>query len=253
MGDMHPVAQPPTALGVIIVAAGRGERLGAMHPKAFVELDGVTLLQHCVRTVTALPHTGQLVIVVPEGFAAHTHEVAASASDRWQISVVTGGRERHESVRSGIAVLNESVDTVLVHDAARPLTPPEVFERVIEAVCESGGAVVPFISVADTLKRVTDDGTVLSTEDRRSLIAVQTPQGFARNVLEEAHREAAKFAVRTEAEAPTDDAEVVQRFGGTVHTVVGSTRSHKITGPDDLLMLEGLLTKADAQATGAHE
>jgi 2-C-methyl-D-erythritol 4-phosphate cytidylyltransferase len=232
-------------LGVIVVAAGRGERLGAGAPKAFVELDGRTLLEHAIRTVSSIPLPGQLVLVVPEERAAEALDIAdrALAPDGpWQLSVVHGGRERHESVRFGIDALHDSIGTVLVHDAARPLTPLEVFERVIAAVHETGEAVVPAIPVADTLKRVGAAGSVLETVDRAPLVAAQTPQGFVREQLAAAHETAqARQTDAPDDDAPTDDAELVQRAGGAVRIVPGSHRAHKLTTPADLAMLRGLL------------
>lgn len=238
-------------LGVIIVAAGRGERLGAGMPKAFVELNGRTLLEHALRTVVALPGGGQAVLVVPEHLAGAALGIADSvtpASGDWQVSIVGGGRERHESVRKGLDALSPTIGTVLVHDAARPLTPVEVFERVIASVRTHDAAAIPALPVTDTLKRIdplsstTADPVVAETVDRAALIAVQTPQGFPRELLVAAH----DFAQAREHDAPpndapTDDAEVVQRFGGTVRTVLGSARAHKLTVPADMLMLQGLL------------
>lgn len=249
-GGMRITPRGVAELGVVLVAAGRGERLGAGLPKAFVELGGRTLLEHAIRTVTALPRPGQLVLVVPDTHAAEALRIAEQATPRgshWQVSAVHGGRERHESVRFGLEALHDSIATVLVHDAARPLTPVEVFERVLAAVHESGTAVVPAIPVADTLKRRDGDGVVIETVDRTSLVAVQTPQGFPREELEAAHAALAERGGEGPRSdpgaggAPTDDAEVVQRAGGTVRTVAGSQRAHKLTTPDDLLVLEGFI------------
>ena len=253
-------------LGVVIVAAGNGERLGADRPKAFVELDGRTLLEHAVRTVVSLDRPGQLVLVVPESRAAEALEIAEAAvpaGGAWQLSVVGGGRERHESVRKGLDALREGIEVVLVHDAARPLTPASVFERVADEVLRTGDGVIPAVPVVDTLKRVDASGTVRSTADRRILVAVQTPQGFPLETLAAAH-ESAQALEEGDApsnDAPTDDAEVVQRFGGTVRTITGDPRSHKLTTPEDLRMLHGLLgavadspeaaTRATAGAAGA--
>ncbi|WP_243752229.1 2-C-methyl-D-erythritol 4-phosphate cytidylyltransferase [Leucobacter weissii] len=238
----HHVAE----LGVIIVAAGRGERLGAGRPKAFVELGERTLLEYGIRTVTGLPGPGQLVLVVPDGCAAETLEIVETVvpgGSSWQVAVAPGGRERHESVRSGLDALHDSIRTVLVHDAARPLTPSAVFERVIAEVRRTGDGVVPAMPVADTLKRIDGTGLVRATEDRSALAAVQTPQGFLRERLAAAHATAQARAAADPAaqSAPTDDAEVVQRFGGVVRTVAGDPRAHKVTGPVDLLLLGGLL------------
>ena len=231
-------------LGVVLVAAGRGERLGAGVPKAFVELEGRTLIEHCVTTVTSLPHSGHLVIVVPQGSAADAlHAVQRATpvpgSHPWEVSVVAGGRERHESVRFGIAALPDSVEVVLVHDAARPLASTALFERVRETVVRTGDAVIPTLPVTDTIKRVTGD-TVHETLDRSDLVAVQTPQGFLRESLAAAHE---LIQLRAGAEGdPTDDAEVIQRAGGTVRTVLGEQRAHKLTTPDDVLLLTTFLT-----------
>ncbi len=231
-----------TDLGVIVVAAGSGERLGAGMPKAFVQLGGRTLIEHAIRTVTSIGEPGQLVLVVPGDHAAQALEAVAECDipDHWTVSVAHGGRERHESVRFGLDALHDSVRTVLVHDAARPLAPVEVFERVVQAVRRSGDAVIPVLPVTDTMKRVTELGIVTATVPRDELVAVQTPQGFPRDTLAAAHT-AAHTAPASDVDIPTDDAELVQRAGGAVRTIAGSARSHKLTVPDDLRMLEGLL------------
>lgn len=239
---LHPLAE----LGVIVVAAGRGHRLGAEQPKAFIDFAGRTLLEHAIDSVIALPHSGQLVLVIPESHAAETLSMVDALvppGSPWQVSVVPGGRERHESVRFGLAALADSIRTVLIHDAARPLTPAEVFERVIAEVHRVGHAVIPVIPVTDTIKRIVD-GVVTETVDRATLFAAQTPQGFPRALLEAAHQSAqAREAAAPPNDAPTDDAEVVQRFGGVVSSVAGDQRSHKVTTSHDLRMLTALLSE----------
>ena len=241
---------PLPALGVILVGAGAGRRLGADIPKAFVELRGRSLIEFGIGVVTALPHPGHLVVVVPESHAAQTLQLVEAILPRdsdWGVSVVAGGRERHESVRFGLDALPPSVDTVLVHDAARPFASLELFERVAAEVRRTGDSVIPALPVTDTLKRVDADGIVHETVDRAPLVAVQTPQGFPRELLAAAH------AAREEAVAeaiPTDDAEVVQRSGGRVRTVPGELRAHKLTTPDDLPILEHFLA---ANALGLED
>ena len=241
-GGATPHALP--RLGVVLVAAGRGERLGAAMPKAFVELGGRSLIEFGIRTIVALPHPGNLAVVVPEERAVQAlglvDELVHETSS-WRVTVVHGGRERHESVRFGIEALPKSVDTVLVHDAARPLASAELFERVITEVHHSGTAVVPGLPVADTLKRVNNEGIVSETVDRSVLVAVQTPQGFPREVLEAAHATLQLQSGATKAPLPSDDAEVVQRSGGMVRTVLGEARAHKVTTPDDLRILTAFL------------
>ncbi|SJN10246.1 2-C-methyl-D-erythritol 4-phosphate cytidylyltransferase [Leucobacter sp. 7(1)] len=229
------------SLGVILVGAGSGTRLGAGIPKAFVELHGRTLIEFGISVVTSLPHSGHLAIVVPESRAAQTLalvDAIVPSGSAWSVSVVGGGRERHESVRFGLDALPDTVDTVLVHDAARPFASAALFERVTAEVQRTGASVVPALPVADTLKRVDDAGVVHETVDRAPLVAVQTPQGFPRELLATAH------AARPDEHAahpPTDDAEVVQRAGGQVRTVPGELRAHKLTTPDDLPLLEYFL------------
>lgn len=239
---------PLPRLGVVLVAAGRGERLGASAPKAFVELHGRTLVEFGIAVATSLPHQGCLVVVVPEDRASQTLELVeqvVTADSSWTVTVVPGGRERHESVRFGLDALPESIDTVLVHDAARPFASAELFERVLGEVHRTGDSVVPALPVADTLKRVDPDGIVHETVDRAPLVAVQTPQGFLRETLTAAHATA-----QLHTDPPTDDAEVVQRAGGRVRTVRGETNAHKLTTPDDLKILDSIMS---ANALGLAE
>lgn len=245
--DSTPHARP--SLGVVLVAAGRGERLGASVPKAFVELHGRPLLEFGIGVTTSLPHQGYLVVVVPESHAAQALEVVDAVlpeDSSWEVSVVPGGRERHESVRFGLEALPESVQTVLVHDAARPFASAALFERVIAEVHRTGDAVVPALPVTDTLKRIDLDGIVHETVDRAPLVAVQTPQGFLRETLAAAHSTVQlqnRGAAGDDSSAPTDDAEVVQRAGATVRTVQGEQRAHKLTTSADLVILERLLAE----------
>ncbi len=148
------------------------------------------------------------------------------------VTVVVGGAERGDSVAAGLRALSGAVELVLVHDAARCLTPVEVFDRVVAAVRSGAVAVVPGAVVVDTVKQVDADGYVVATPDRASLRAVQTPQGFRRDVLERAH------ALSSIA---TDDAGLVERLGERVLVVEGDARSLKITTPADLDAAERLL------------
>lgn len=249
----HPHALP--SLGVVLVAAGQGIRLGAGVPKAYTTLGDRTLLEHCVGSISALPHSGHLVIVAPAGHAADTLslvERSLPADSAWTVSVVAGGRERHESVRFGVDALPEHVSIALVHDAARPLAPTDLFDRVYDEVQRTGDSVVPALPVVDTVKRVDDDGVVHETVDRSTLVAVQTPQGFPRELLAVAHeavRMQAIDAPDVASSIPTDDAEVVQRAGATVRTVAGHELAHKLTTPSDRIILEAYLDDRDAAVT----
>ena len=243
-------AHPLPEVGVVVVAAGKGERLGAAIPKAFVELGGRSLLEHCVRTIVSLEGFGHLVLVVPGEAAAEALETVDKVlmpSSSWNVSVVAGGRERHESVRFGLDALTESVATVLIHDAARPLASVRLFEAVRAEVHRSRAGVVPAVTIADTIKRVNDRGDVLETIDRSTLVAVQTPQGFLRDDIVSAHERAQLQDGALG--APTDDAEVLQRAGGRVRVIPGEDRALKVTTPHDLTILEAYLETAHGGAS----
>jgi 2-C-methyl-D-erythritol 4-phosphate cytidylyltransferase len=148
--------------------------------------------------------------------------------------VVAGGATRQESVARGLAAVPAEFEIVLVHDAARALTPPELIDAVAAAVRDGHGAVIPALPVVDTVKRVGESGEVVTTVDRSELRAVQTPQGFRREVLVKAHAQAGG--------EHTDDAGMVERLGLPVHCVPGSDLAMKITRPIDLVIAEALLS-----------
>ncbi|WP_374460477.1 2-C-methyl-D-erythritol 4-phosphate cytidylyltransferase [Microbacterium sp.] len=217
---------PHTA--IIVVAAGSGTRLEAGAPKAFVGIDGRTILRHALDGVFAAAPL-QVVVVAPAGYEGDAEtELREAAGDRADLGrVVTGGATRQESVAAGLAALWGDVTTVLVHDAARALTPPAVIDAVAAAVVADAGA-VPSLPVVDTLKRVAD-GLVVGAVDRAELAAAQTPQGFPRALLEAAYAEATASGAEY-----TDDAALFAADGNTVRLVPGSERSFKITTPADL-------------------
>lgn len=228
----------PHRLGVILVGAGNGTRLDAGIPKAFVQLGQQSLLHRVIETVVALPGPGHLVAVVPEDRAAQTLDLLEQATKAsgatWGTNVARGGAERHLSVQNGLAVMPEWVDTVLVHDVARPLTPATLFTEVAHAVQTRGNGVIPVLPIVDTVKRVTSDGLVGETVDRSNLVRSQTPQGFPREALI-----AAYDRINDEY---TDDAAVFQAAGFRVTTVAGSERALKLTTQHDLQLLEWMLT-----------
>lgn len=231
---------PVPRVAVIVVAAGSGERLGAGVPKAFVGLDEHTVLHHALVAVFAAPLAQVIVVAPPSRVGDALTEARGVAGDRHDlVSVVPGGPTRQQSVAAGLHAVWADVDVVLVHDAARALTPPAVFERVIDAVRDGHDAVLPVLPVVDTIKRV-DEGAVVEAVDRSALAAAQTPQGFRRTVLDEAYAEASADH--------TDDAALVQAAGGAVWTVAGDERGFKITTPGDLDRARALLrSEADAE------
>ncbi|MGR6742237.1 2-C-methyl-D-erythritol 4-phosphate cytidylyltransferase [Microbacterium sp. F1-18] len=227
---------PVPRVAVIVVAAGSGTRLAAGAPKAFVGIDEHSILRHALEGVVATP-TAQVVIVAPHGREgdAQTEAEAVFGERADLVSVVVGGQTRQQSVAAGLDALWADVEVVLVHDAARALTPPEVFERVIAEVERTGAGVVPVRPVVDTLKRVT--GRVVDEAvDRAPLVAAQTPQGFPRALLE------AVYAGATEEH--TDDTALFAAVGHSVHTVAGDDLSFKITTPADLDRARHLLGPA---------
>ncbi|WP_462419053.1 2-C-methyl-D-erythritol 4-phosphate cytidylyltransferase [Kytococcus sp. Marseille-QA3725] len=242
MADPSLVHDPdaPSGVGVVVVAAGAGTRLGADVPKAFVEVEGASLLVHALQGVRGSGLAREVVVVAPAGWEERAHGCLLAAGldhERVRAVVVTGGAERTDSVAAGLGALSGEVGCVLVHDAARCFAPPEVFRRVAGAVHGGAAAVVPGVLVVDTIKVVepAEDGSadaerVRSTPARSSLRAVQTPQGFRRAVLERAHATGASGA------AATDDALLVEQLGEEVVVVPGDPRAAKITTPQDLLV-----------------
>ena len=217
---------PVPRVAVIVVAAGSGTRLGADAPKAFVGIDAHTILRHALRGVFAAPQAQVVVVTPADRVGDATTEAHEAAGDRGDlVSVVAGGATRQASVAAGLAAVWPDVEIVLVHDAARALTPPEVFARVIDAVAAGSDAVIPVLPVVDTLKRI-DADTVVEPVDRSVLAAAQTPQGFRRAVLDDAYRDAAADH--------TDDAALLQAAGTVVRTVPGDERAFKITTSADL-------------------
>jgi len=236
-----------SVVAVIVVAAGSGTRLGRSHPKAFVHLNGSPLLEHALRSVFGMREAVQVVVVAPQDRVAEARAIAADAAATSVLPsataafVVAGGATRQASVGRGLAALGEAIEIVLVHDAARALTPATLFDDVLRAVRETGDGIVPGLAVIDTIKRVDANGTILGTVDRSELSAVQTPQGFPRAVLV-----AAQHAVVAEM---TDDAALVAAAGHRVRAVPGDQRAFKITTAQDLERAELLLA---APATTAR-
>jgi len=228
----------------ILTAAGSGTRLGAEQPKALVELRGESLVVHAARRLADSGCVERIIVTHPEGEAERF--AAILDSSRVPIELVPGGATRQSSVAAALARIDDDVDVVLVHDAARALAPPELVRRVYEAVRQGRRAVVPGLPVSDTIKRVAVDGAgegpVVATVDRATLRAIQTPQGFDRALLARAHEAGAARAAQ-EGDAATDDAGLVEALGEEVWVVTGKEEARKITVPADLLLAEALLSR----------
>ncbi|PZF85287.1 2-C-methyl-D-erythritol 4-phosphate cytidylyltransferase [Jiangella anatolica] len=223
------------SVACIVVAAGRGERLGEQRPKAFVEVGGRPLVWHALRAASDATRVSHVVVVAPDGFAGDPALAGVAA-------VVPGGATRQHSVANGLAALPDDTEIVLVHDAARCLAPPALFDAVAGAVLSGHDAVVPGVPVVDTLKAVDGAGRVTATPDRTELRAIQTPQGFRRAVLERAHLAAVE---RGDTDAP-DDGALVERLGLPVHVVAGDADAFKVTRPLDLLLAAAVLSRRSA-------
>ncbi len=216
----------------ILVAAGRGERLGLDQPKAFAKLGEAPLLAEPLRRLDESDWVDGIVIVAPPGWEEPSILLAEELACSKVHSCVAGGETRTDSVRAGLAEVPEDAVVVLVHDAARPLLPEAVIERVLAPLSEGWDGAVPGLAVTDTLKRVGPDGGVVDTVERDSLYAVQTPQAFPAGVL--------RRAVATGGEA-TDCAALVEAAGGRVKVVDGDPRLLKVTTADDLAKIESWL------------
>lgn len=229
------VDSPLTA--VIVPAAGRGERLGPGAPKALRTLAGQPILLHAVRNLATARDIDMIVVAVPEDSVEESRALLAGIE--LPLVIVSGGETRQDSVARALLALPPEVDVVLVHDAARPLVPSEVVDRVAAAVRAGAPAVIPTLGVVDTIKEVDADGVVQATLDRSRLHAVQTPQGFVRDVLQTAH-------AASDGGDATDDAGMVERMGVQVHVVPGHEEAFKITRPLDLVLAEAILVRRRA-------
>jgi 2-C-methyl-D-erythritol 4-phosphate cytidylyltransferase len=216
----------------ILVAAGRGERLGLEQPKAFAKLGEDPLLAEPLRRLEESEWIDRIVIVAPPGWEEPAILLAEELGCGKVHSCVAGGATRTESVRAGIDEVDPDALVALVHDAARPLLEEDVIERVIAPLSQGWDGAVPGLPVADTLKRVDGDGTIAETVARDGLWAVQTPQAFDAAVLR------AALAIGEDA---SDCAGLVEARGGRVKVVPGDPRLLKVTTADDLAKIASWL------------
>jgi 2-C-methyl-D-erythritol 4-phosphate cytidylyltransferase/2-C-methyl-D-erythritol 2,4-cyclodiphosphate synthase len=221
-------------IAAIIAAAGSGERFGAPIPKALIHLGDKTLLAHAVANLA--PVVDQIIVTAPAGYESQIQEIVGD-----EVTVVTGGSTRSESVRLGLAAVDNGADFVLVHDAARALASTALAQSVIDSLRTGDVAVIPALPEVDTVKVVDTEGYVVSTPERSSLRKVQTPQGFSYSVLKAAHA--------TPQDA-TDDAVLVADAGHRVRIIAGEESALKITTPSDLATAMTFIGKAETFRTG---
>jgi 2-C-methyl-D-erythritol 4-phosphate cytidylyltransferase len=234
VGDGAPDgATPARDVGVVIVAAGSGTRTGSPELKQFRWVAGKPMLLHSVLAFMARPDVATVVCVLPRSHAADPPPWLFQC-DLERLTITVGGRTRFESVVNGLQELPDEIAVTLVHDAARPLVPDDVVDRVIAAARGGVGAVAA-LPVVDTLKEVDEQGRVVRTVERSRLWRAQTPQGFPRTMLDRAYHDAWKAG----AEA-TDDAGVFEAQGLPVVVVRGSERLLKVTEEGDFARAEAV-------------
>lgn len=217
--------------GCVVVAGGRGERLGADAPKGLVAVGGRTLVEHAVDAVIASGVVDVVVAVVPAGCEDDVRSRLGA-----DVLVVAGGDNRQASVQAGLVRLPAGIDAVLVHDAARALAPASLVADVLHAVRAGHHAVVPGVALADSVRLVGGPPV-----DRSSLVAVQTPQGFDRALLDRAH-------LTAEGGDATDDASLVEQLGVAVRVVPGHAEAFKVTHPLDLVLASAVLEQRGVRA-----
>jgi len=213
----------------IIAGAGMGHRLGAEIPKALIQIQGITLLERAFISLSKV--VDEIVITAPEGYEEQFKAIVGQSAE-----VITGGVLRSDSIRVALKALSPSVESVLIHDAARALASSALAARVLGDVQSGQSAVIPVLKVIDTIKEIDRDGFVRATPDRSSLVAAQTPQGFNRQVLERAH---------SASDDATDDAALVEAIGVKVKTIDGEASAFKITTKEDIGQALLLLSPID--------
>jgi 2-C-methyl-D-erythritol 4-phosphate cytidylyltransferase len=229
----------PRDVGAIVVAGGRGARLGGEIPKQYLPIGGVPMLLWALRPFSSHPDVSQVVLVLPASDAARPPAFlspgsSTSSSELGDLTIVPGGTHRGDSVRAGLAALRPECSTVLIHDGARPFVDRRTIDAVI-GFARLGESAVPAVLLSDTLKEVSreDPTRIARTHPRARLWRAQTPQGFPRAVLEQAHTRAAQARRRA-----TDDAALVEALGLPVRLVPDFSSNMKITTPEDLVLAE---------------
>src|SRR5262245_56460679 len=230
------------SVGVIIVAAGRGARMGAAVPKQLLDLGGRTILQRSVAAFDAHPRVSELVVVLPPDLVEQGPALVGVTARPLQFA--SGGTRRQDSVRHGFAKLSPEADLVLIHDAARPFADAALIDRVIAGAADTGAA-VPAMASRDTVKRVGAGTQVVSeTIPRDEIWLAQTPQGFRHDVLREA------IALGVQGIEATDEAMLAERAGHPVRVVPGDERNIKITTEDDLVSARAVTPHVPRVGTG---
>ncbi len=228
-----------------MAAAGQGTRLGEPIPKAYVQLRGRSLVERSVAALQRSQVVDDVAVIVSEDMKAFAEELFSIAFDAGRLDfrprLVVGAQERCDSVLRGLNSIDGDDGVVLVHDAARALTPPGMVARIVRTVLSGQDAVIPVLPVADTIKTVDAAGAVTSTPDRSTLRSVQTPQAFRLPLL----RRAYQLLIDEPGLPVTDDASLVELLGEQVCTVPGDPMAFKVTTPMDLLLARQVTDEAE--------
>jgi 2-C-methyl-D-erythritol 4-phosphate cytidylyltransferase len=226
-------------VGLVVPAAGRGQRLGGDTPKAFVTLGGEPIILHTLRRLAEFRGFVHGIVLVPASHVDAFRRLVGGCAWPFPLEGIAGGAERQQSVERGLDALGNTVDIVVVHDAVRPFASAEMVAACIDAAREHGAALTG-VPVHDTIKRIAG-GTVVSTVNRRELWVAQTPQAFRTSLLRHAHRRAAELGY-----SATDDGGLVEWAGTAPRLVSGDPLNLKITTPADLRLAESLLAAPPA-------
>jgi 2-C-methyl-D-erythritol 4-phosphate cytidylyltransferase len=219
----------------VIVGAGQGRRMGGGLPKVLRPLGDCPVILHSVRTFSRLPEIDSIILVVPPGYEAEVEQACRQFHCAQRVrAIVPGGARRQDSVAAGCAHCSPETSLVLIHDAARPRVRPEIIRRVVEAA-QAQGAAIPGVLVADTLKYINEATRVERTLDRDRIRAVQTPQGFRRDILENILAEA-----KNSGRLATDEACLAETLGIPVTVVEGDPENFKLTTPWDFKLAQWL-------------
>ncbi|SDY93803.1 2-C-methyl-D-erythritol 4-phosphate cytidylyltransferase [Thermoactinomyces sp. DSM 45892] len=218
------------SVGVVIPAAGQGKRMGSKVSKPFLLLDGQPILVHTLRLFETHPQVDEIILVMKKEEVRGTEEMLRPYGFAKVKAIVEGGRERQESVYKGLQYCQS--DWVFIHDAVRPFVTHEALDRLIKEV-KATKAVILGVPVKDTIKQINSDGWVTNTPARSELISVQTPQGFSRDLIIQAHQKALEYP-----EWATDDSMLIEQLGFPVKVVEGEYNNIKITTPEDLVLAE---------------
>lgn len=219
----------------IIVAGGVGNRMNSDIPKQFIEVMGKPIIAYTINSLSKCDEISEIIIVTLNDYLVFCKDIVDEFAFKKVSKIVCGGKTRQESVFNGLKEIDDNVDIVVIHDGARPMIDPETVSECIANACEFGCAAVG-VKTKDTLKVVSPDGFIESTADREKLWQVQTPQVFKKDIICSVHIEAA-----ANINTATDDCMLAENAGYKIKMVEGKYENIKITTPQDVYIMKGLL------------